>query len=78
MEITITKLYALINEKLGSETAESLTTFIENKVKAEVQIESKNLATKDDLHQVKFDIIKWMVSLFITLSIMIIGLYFKN
>ncbi|ACU91866.1 hypothetical protein VJJ50_04620 [Capnocytophaga ochracea] len=35
------------------------------------------LATKQDLAQAKLDIIKWVVGLFITLALMIIGLYLK-
>ncbi|NWO28597.1 hypothetical protein [Capnocytophaga sp. oral taxon 903] len=35
------------------------------------------LATKQDLAQAKLDIIKWVVELFITLALMIIGLYLK-
>ena len=35
------------------------------------------LATKQDLAQAKLDIINWVVGLFITLALMIIGLYLK-
>ncbi|EGD33332.1 hypothetical protein HMPREF9071_2126 [Capnocytophaga sp. oral taxon 338 str. F0234] len=37
----------------------------------------KELATKEDLVQTKLDLIKWLVSLFVTLALMIIGLYLK-
>lgn len=41
---------------------------------------SKNshLASKKDLANTKIDIIKWFIGLFITLALMVIGLYFKN
>jgi hypothetical protein len=47
--ITITKLYDLVSIKLGKETAENLTTFIEEKIKCEVDTKTSILATKEDL-----------------------------
>jgi len=32
---------------------------------------------RKEIYQVKFDLIKWLVSLFVTLALMIIGLYLK-
>jgi len=58
--VTITKLYSLLSEKMGKETAENLTTYIENKVKEEMEQATKILATKEQLAEVKADIIKWM------------------
>jgi hypothetical protein len=47
--ITITKLYDLVSIKLGRETAENLTTFIEEKIKCEVDTKTSILTTKEDL-----------------------------
>ena len=47
--ITITRLYDLVSLKLGRETAENLTTFIEEKIKCEVDTKTSILATKEDL-----------------------------
>jgi hypothetical protein len=47
--ITITKLYDLVSIKLGRETAENLTTFIEEKIKCEVDTKTSILATKEDV-----------------------------
>jgi hypothetical protein len=65
--ITITKLYDLISVKLGKETAENLTTFIENKIKSEVDSKASNLATKEDVAKLsgenagyKAELLKWM------------------
>lgn len=58
--VSITKLYDLLSEKVGKETAENLTTFIESKIKEEVSDSSKTLATKEQLAETKADIIKWM------------------
>ncbi len=58
--ITITKLYALLSGKLGKEPAENLTTYIEEKIKEEVEDKTKILATKADLGETKTEIIKWM------------------
>jgi hypothetical protein len=69
--ITITRLYDLLSTKLGKETAENLTTFIENKINDELESSTRNLATKVDLAETrehlhieisksKVEIIKWM------------------
>ena len=65
--ITITKLYDLISIKLGKETAENLTTFIEEKIKCEVDTKASILATKEDVARTdtkietsKAELIKWM------------------
>lgn len=56
----ITKLYSLLSGKLGKESAENLTTYIEKKIKEEVEDKTKILATKADLAENKTEIIKWM------------------
>jgi len=47
--ISITKLYDLLSAKVGKETAENLTNFIENKIDHELESKTKHLATKEDL-----------------------------
>jgi hypothetical protein len=79
--ITLTELYSLLTEKVGKETAENLTTYIESKIDKEVEHTTRHLSSKEDLakglSETKTDMIKWFVSLFIALAMMIIGLYFK-
>ncbi|TAM99368.1 MAG: hypothetical protein EPN39_06715 [Chitinophagaceae bacterium] len=72
--ITITRLYDLLSAKIGKETAESLTNYIEDKVKEEIDNQTLILATKDDMVSLKSeiarldikiadsksDVIKWM------------------
>jgi hypothetical protein len=62
--ISITKLYDLLSVKVGKETAENLTIFIEEKIKTEVESKASILATKEDLARVngdtKAELIKWM------------------
>jgi hypothetical protein len=58
--ITITKLYELVSVKLGKETAENLTTFIEEKISSEVETKATILATKEDVANCRADVIKWM------------------
>jgi hypothetical protein len=67
MTISITRLYDLISTKLGKETAENLTIFIEEKIKCEVDTKASNFATKEDIATVrmeasenKAELIKWM------------------
>lgn len=48
-KITLTKLYFLLSEKVGKETAESLTSYIESKIDKEVEDSTRYLASKEDL-----------------------------
>ena len=77
MNISVTQLYSLLSEKLDKETAESLTSYIEAKIDKSVVDKTTHLASKEDLANTKTDMIKWFVSLFMALALMIIGLYFK-
>jgi hypothetical protein len=46
--ISITKLYDQLSTKLGKETAENLTTFIDNKINDVVESKIHILSTKED------------------------------
>lgn len=72
------KLYELIKEKLGKETAEAFIDVMDAKVNNKATETAKHLATKEDLHQTKVDLIKWVFAFFVTLALMIIGLYLKK
>ena len=69
--ISLTKLYDLLTAKVGKETAENLTAFIEGKIKTEFQDNRNILATREDLATLKGELksdiansrsetIKWM------------------
>ena len=60
MTISTIKLYDLLSSKVGKDSAETLTTYIEEKIKDEFADNSKMLATKEDLANTKAEIIKWM------------------
>ncbi|TAN01152.1 MAG: hypothetical protein EPN39_02795 [Chitinophagaceae bacterium] len=86
MTITLTKLYSLLSDKLGKDTAENLTEYIEAKM--ETDLKNMNVATKSDIAELrgdfkaelakaKADMIKWSVSLFVVTVLLIVGLYFK-
>ena len=72
--ITITKLYALLSEKIGNGAAENLTAYIETKVKNEVGDNISHLATKEDVERNAKEQLKWMIVLFIPLYLSIFGL----
>jgi hypothetical protein len=90
--ISLTKLYDLLAAKIGKETAENLTTFIEHKIKEEVENKSDLLAIKEDIFflkqdvakletkisEAKVDSIKWSIALWVTAILMIAGLYLKK
>jgi hypothetical protein len=83
--ITLTKLYDLLSAKVGKDVAENLTTFIEDKIKDEVENKSQILATKEDIakletriSEAKVDSIKWSIALWVTTILMIAGLYLRK
>ena len=55
--LSLTKLYDLLSIKVGKETAENLTTYIEEKVKDEVYYKSQMLATRDDIGELKNEMV---------------------
>jgi hypothetical protein len=60
MTISITKLYDMLDVKLGREAAEEITSYIEEKIRNELSNKSELLATKIDLSETKVEIIKWL------------------
>jgi endonuclease III-like uncharacterized protein len=75
MTISITHLYSILSEKVGKETAESLTAYIESKIEKVVDNLSKHLASKEDMERGFKEQTRWMLATFITLVLMILGLY---
>jgi hypothetical protein len=73
--------YEFIKDK---ERAQEFVSKLEQTIDNKFTEKEKILATKEDISrlelkiaEVKTEMIKWYVALFITLAIMIIGLYFK-
>lgn len=58
--VSITRLYDLLSAKVGKETSEDLTSYIEQKIKGDLADKTSSLATKEALAETKTDIIKWM------------------
>ncbi len=61
------RLYKLLSEKLGNDTAEAMFKYIDNKTERSVEATIQTLATKDDLARAKYDLskdisnsVKWM------------------
>lgn len=80
--ITITKLYEILAQRIGKNEAECLTQYVEVKIKDEVLNKVEILATRDDIHGLRdemkdntISMQRWMLGTFITLVIMILGLY---
>jgi len=58
--ITLTKLYSILEPKIGKIEAEMLTSYIDEKISDEIKSDKVNLATKEDLANTKAEMIKWM------------------
>ena len=77
------RLYKLLSEKLGSDTAEAMFKYIDNRTERSVEATIKTLATKDDIANVrkeiseaKADTIKWMFIFWIGQIAAILGVIF--
>jgi len=65
MSVTEIQLFQILKTKLGEKEAEELVTFVKSEVKAEFDNRREILATKEDLANVKGDLMR---------SIYIVGL----
>ena len=72
------QLFNTLKKKLGEKEAEELVEFVKTEIKAEIDATKATLATKEDLANTKNDLIKWVFAFFVTLALMIIGLYLKK
>lgn len=52
------RLYALLTDKLGSDTTEAMFKYIDNKTIQSVEATIKTLATKEDIRITKYDLRK--------------------
>lgn len=69
--ITLTELYCLLSEKIGKEEALSLTSYIEQEIDKGIEQNRSYLATRKDFKKLS----RWMLGVFIALSLMILGLF---
>jgi len=62
--ITLTRLYSILEPKIGKIEAEMLTSYIDEKISDEVKNATVDIATKDfvkkEISESKAEMIKWM------------------
>ncbi len=83
MTVTLTQLYAHLSEKLDKDTAETLTSYIEQKIENSSASNIRELATKDfvgkEISNAKSDIIKWMFIFWIgQVAVTLAIIYFRK
>ena len=81
MQITSIELFELLRPKLGEQEARTLVQYVE--IKSEEAYTSKKdvLATKEDVANIKADLIKWMFIFWvgqIGVLIAILNMFFKK
>ena len=90
--ISSLQLFQILKQKVGEKEAEALVDFVDYKIRENNESNLKILATKEDIHllkeeilkldskiaETKTDIIKWVFSFFFALALMIFGLYFRK
>ena len=69
-------LFNTLKEKLGESTAQTVVEGIKSAVKEEFENKKDTLATKEDLANVKADIIKWMFVFWIGTTGVLSGIMF--
>ena len=79
------QLFQILKQKIGEQEAEALVSFVDGKIKDNNEINLNILSTKEDLLQLEIrlkdklsDQFKWVIGVFLTLALMIIGLYLKK
>jgi hypothetical protein len=74
MIISEIQLYELLASKLGRPEAQGLVEFVEAKVDKKLDEKTNILVTKEDLSNVKVDLIKWMIGTGIALASVMVAL----
>lgn len=74
MTVNSFQLIKILREKVGEEQAEALTSYVEAKVKKEVEAKKDILATKEDVHNIENALAKLETRLIIWLVATMIGL----
>jgi hypothetical protein len=60
MHVSEIQLFQMLKEKIGEKEAQSLVEYVETKIGKEFDSKKDTLATKEDLANVRSDVIKWM------------------
>ena len=77
--ISTIEMYNILKGKLGENEAKALTEYVESKVERTFVKEKDVLGTKEDLANVKSDIIKWMFIFWIGQIAVTLGIvYFRS
>jgi hypothetical protein len=74
MTISEIQLYELLASKIGRTEAQGLVEFVETKVDKKMDEKTNILVTKEDLSNVKVDLIKWMIGTGIALASVMVAL----
>jgi hypothetical protein len=59
-QVSEIQLFQMLKEKIGEKEAQSLVEYVETKIVKEFDAKKDSLATKEDLANVRSDVIKWM------------------
>ena len=86
------QLFQILRQKIGEKEAEALVDFVDIKMRENNESNLKTFATKEDISllkqdilkldnkiaETKTDIIKWVFGFFVTLALLIVGLYLRK
>ena len=79
------KVYEIFKNRFSEKEAEIVIKFLEEKIERKYEEKKDILLTKEDkidllskIESAKTDMLKWFFAFFITLILMVLGLYLKN
>jgi hypothetical protein len=85
MNITANQLYSFLSDRMDKDIAEKLTMYIDSKIHQAMTEKTNNFATREDLANLKIelvnmqkDMLRWFMTIFITLIIAAVGVVLKN
>jgi hypothetical protein len=85
MNITANQLYSFLSDRMDKDIAEKLTMYIDSKINQAMTEKTNNFATREDLAHLKIelvnmqkDMLRWFITIFITLIIAAVGVVLKN
>ena len=72
------KVYDIFKSRFSEQETAIVIEYFDNKSDEKFQQRKEVMATKNDIHEAKVDIIRWMFGVFSVLMLAIIGLYIKK
>jgi len=78
MSTIVSEIYKIFKLKSVNKEASKVIEFIDLKAEQKVRERNEVLATKEDLANVKVDILRWVFGFFVVLCLQLLGFILRN